>query len=154
MVESRDADFDFKKKLGNSSSINSYGVFGTYDGVLKVNHGEHPSLKEIVDRVRALPSLQRTITFIAETPLSKEPPIGSSQRAHSFTLVNVLLGKEEEVQRAFHRIPGVISSDVVYSEYDLIIEAVADSNEGLASILTQGRKNGNVRKMNTMVVFA
>lgn len=71
----------------------------------------------------------------------------------AFVLLNVDLGKEDQVLNALRNIPGVIEAHRVYGTYDTIVKVETDSNEKLKEVITwRIRRMDGVRSTLNMIV--
>jgi DNA-binding Lrp family transcriptional regulator len=68
-------------------------------------------------------------------------------------ILNTEIGKENEVAEEISKVPGVVSSNVVYGVYDIVAKVTSDTNEQLDSmIMNRIRMIPFVRSTLTLIV--
>ncbi|MCY0859105.1 MAG: Lrp/AsnC ligand binding domain-containing protein [Sulfolobaceae archaeon] len=76
----------------------------------------------------------------------------ASNKVKAYILLNVVLGKENDVINEMKKIPNVTDANVVYGEYDAIIEIEANSLDELNKTIAQIRRNNSILRTVTLIV--
>ncbi len=76
----------------------------------------------------------------------------ASNKVKAYILLNVILGKENDVINEMKKIPNVTDANVVYGEYDAIVEIEANSLDELNKTIAQIRRNNSILRTVTLIV--
>jgi len=138
----------------------SYGTFGTYDVIVKMESDSEDKLKEIITKkIRRIPKIRATLTLMAYekdilfgkglSPDEKEALDRHSSQAYIAILCKRT--HENEVLLNLGEIPEVVEGDIVLGSFDIMCKVSAPTYDDISDVVTKKiRKIENVKSTTTL----
>ncbi len=146
---------DLTRDIPASDKVNAYGVFGGWDVIVKITHCNVKEINDIVFNLRSLPGVYRSnTTKVAIESIKPDSMFRDKSKFHAFTLINTRPGKEGDVQKLFEVMPEVLVADIIYGDFDMIVESMTSSPPFLRMKLMEVRGKGDITKTHTLVAFS
>ncbi len=141
----------------------SYGTFGTYDVIAKMESDSEDKLKEIITKkIRRMPKIRATLTLMAYeknilfgkglSPDEKE--VLDSHSSQAYIAIHCQRSHENEVLLDLGEIPEVVEGDIVLGSFDILCKVSAPTYNDISDVVTKKiRKIENIKSTTTLNII-